>query len=121
MVAFPKALRLRRRGDFRRLGSNGQRRYGRSIALEVAPSPVAETRLGITVSRKYGKATVRNRFKRRVRETFRLCYPLLLPALDINVRPLKSAGHISCREIMADLLSLVGSEAKPPSESSALL
>ncbi len=35
------------------------------------------TRIGITVSKSRGKAVVRNRVKRRMRESLRLLYPLM--------------------------------------------
>jgi ribonuclease P protein component len=47
----------------------------------------ATWRLGVTVTRKSGKAVVRNRFKRLLREAFRLDQALLPPGYDLVVVP----------------------------------
>jgi ribonuclease P protein component len=72
-----------RRADFLRVSELGQRiraRYFLVLALERRPSegglcesglPAGSTRLGITVTRRVGKAVRRNRIKRLVREWFR--------------------------------------------------
>ena len=39
--------------------------------------------MGITVSTKLGKAVVRNRIKRRLREVYRLSLPHLKPGYDV--------------------------------------
>ena len=51
----------------------------------------AETRLGLSVSRKVGNAVVRNRWKRRIREAFRLERAELPVGLDLVIRPRRGA------------------------------
>lgn len=64
-------------------------------------SVVHPTKLGITVTRKYGKAHERNRFKRVVREAFRLCRHQLPMGLELNIRPRNCVGQL----IPADLIT----------------
>jgi len=60
----------------------------RSFVLFGLPNSLPGTRLGITVTKKYGGAVERNRAKRVVREIFRRNRAELLPPLDlvVNVR-----------------------------------
>jgi ribonuclease P protein component len=48
-------------------------------------------RLGLTVPRAVGKAVVRNRIKRRLREVFRLHRSKLAPKWDIVLNPRRAA------------------------------
>jgi ribonuclease P protein component len=48
------------------------------------------TRLGLSVSRKVGNAVVRNRWKRTLREAFRLHATKLPPQLDLVIVPRRS-------------------------------
>lgn len=52
---------------------------------------VGPTRLGISVSKKAGTAVRRNRWKRLIREAFRLQQHRLPPNLDCVVRPRRGA------------------------------
>jgi ribonuclease P protein component len=63
--------RLRRRADYLRCYRTGRRRHGALAILYFAPNDLEHPRLGITASRKVGKAVVRQRLKRRVREIYR--------------------------------------------------
>lgn len=68
---LPKQYRLTRSKDFAHT-----RRFGRSsgsslLALSVLPTRSPDVRIGFSVSKRVGKATVRNRVKRLMREAVR--------------------------------------------------
>ena len=56
------------------------------LVVYAAPNDVGHARLGLTVSRKVGSAVCRNRWKRLLREAFRLSQQEL-PALDLICIP----------------------------------
>lgn len=66
-----KAERLRARAEFKRTERRGRRVSGRHFVVYARANSLDWSRLGITVTRKVGTATRRNRWKRRVREIFR--------------------------------------------------
>ena len=69
--SFPKQERIARRADFVRIYDQGRKHVSRYAVLFVAPNDLGHPRLGITVTRKLGKAHDRNRLKRWVREIYR--------------------------------------------------
>lgn len=95
---LPKRLRLRRRPEYLAVQRSPHRVvtphfivYGRRSG--------GPTRIGITVSRKVGKAVVRNRIKRLVREAFRRHHGAFPPGLDLvavarNEHPVDDYGAV---------------------------
>jgi ribonuclease P protein component len=82
--------RLRAAADFARVRQHAQRGWPHPLlVLYVAPNDLDRTRVGITVSRRVGKATVRNRVRRRLREALRLRLDRLQPGHDLvlSARP----------------------------------
>ena len=69
---FPKILRIRKKKDFYAVYSEGKKYYTENFIIYIRENGLSYPRLGITVTRKYGKAVRRNRMKRLLREFFRL-------------------------------------------------
>lgn len=57
---------LKRRDDFKRL-AKAMRRSTQSFVVQVGPAGEATGRFGLTITRKVGTATERNRIRRRLR------------------------------------------------------
>ena len=68
---FPRSLRIRKRRQFLRIQRLGKRIYTEHLIIYLMNNKSRSTRLGITVSKKLGKAHQRNRIKRLLREAFR--------------------------------------------------
>jgi ribonuclease P protein component len=92
--SFTKADRIRTSGEYRRLSKGGKRWHSRYFVIVFKKNRTARSRLGITVSKKVGKAVTRNRIKRIVREYFRLNRCHLPVKLDINVIARHASGKI---------------------------
>lgn len=102
---FPKEARILKRGQFFKIMKAGTKVCGSSIVIFYRRKAVGLPRLGITVSKKHGKAHDRNYFKRVVREAFRLCRQSLPRDIEINVQPAgkKETPH-SLPAVMDDFL-----------------
>jgi ribonuclease P protein component len=82
---FPKSARLLVRREFLSLQQQGKRRHSRHFVVVSAPAPGQRSRLGITATRRFGKAVVRNRMKRVLREFFRTRLTQIIPAQNILI------------------------------------
>lgn len=111
MFSYPKNARLLRSSDFAWVRRRRTHLDGRHLLIELRRSSSSPgPRLGLTVTKKMGKAVSRNHFKRLIREMFRLHRHELDPSIHLQVRPKKSAMTASFRDLEADFLGLV----KPP-------
>lgn len=62
-------LRIKKHSEFSKFFREGKKVFSPTLTLIYFPSKV--TRMGIAISKKYGKAVTRNRIKRLLREVFR--------------------------------------------------
>lgn len=95
---------------------------GRWILVDVRVTKGSSSKLGITVTKRYGSACQRNRFKRLVREAFRLSYPHYLLNFDILVRPRSQALEAKLKDIQLELVDFVNqasshSSSRPKAEN----
>ena len=82
---FPKTNRLLRREEFRRAYDQGRKFQARYFTAFVLENSLDRARVGITVTRKFGKAVRRNRARRLVREVFRRNKWLVPTGVDIVI------------------------------------
>ncbi|MEE2717056.1 MAG: ribonuclease P protein component [SAR324 cluster bacterium] len=68
---FPKAVRLRRRREIRRVFAEGTFRPLGLVSVKSAPTEQESSRFLISIKRKVGTAPERNRIKRLLREAIR--------------------------------------------------
>ena len=100
---FTKADRLLKSEEYRILSKRGKRLYSDYLIFVYRKNQFSRSRLGITVSKKVGKAVNRNRIKRIIREYFRLNRCILPGWLDINIIAKKAIGKIEAEKIRLDL------------------
>ena len=97
---------LKQNHVFRRLYAKGKSAVNPCLAVYCRKNNSLRTRLGITVGVKVGKAVVRNRTRRRIREAYRIHEDRFLPGYDLVVGARVKAGHRRYREVERSLLSL---------------
>jgi ribonuclease P protein component len=98
-------MRLSTRSDYQRMTHGSQRFIGRWIIVDIKSSNYPSSRLGITVTRRFGKAHDRNRFKRITREAFRLSQ--FSKNINILVRPRSYAHEATMGDVQAEILAFV--------------
>jgi ribonuclease P protein component len=101
-----KAERLRKRPEYLATRKRGKRRAGRYFVVYGRPNQRDHSRLGVTASRKVGNATVRNWWKRRIREAFRRNKAEIPSGLDYVVIVKASASRPGFDDLRAELLEL---------------
>ena len=102
-----RKYRLKKRQDFKQVFQKGFSVANRQFVLyhlpKKEPSPL---RLGVSVSRKIGKAVVRNRVKRLIKEVVRHWLSELKSQVDCVVIARKPAANMTYREVKASLRHL---------------
>jgi ribonuclease P protein component len=116
--ALPKDRRLAKRREFLRVYETGRKLFSRYTVLFFAPNDLPFSRVGLTATKKVGKANVRNRVKRWSRELYRKQREALgidARSIDvvINVKPnAKDATFVQYSDDLARVLKRAVAEAR---------
>ena len=90
--ALPKEKRLAKRREFLHVYETGRKLFSRYSVLFFAANALPFSRIGITTTKKIGKANVRNKLKRWTREVYRrerqpLAFDDRAVDVVVNVKP----------------------------------
>jgi ribonuclease P protein component len=103
--------RLRSRADFARLRREGRVFRHPAVTLSLAANELPHNRYGFITAKHLGKAVVRNRVRRRLREVIRQMHPQLSSGFDMVfiVRPpLVEQPMTKVAQIVGDVLRKAG-------------
>jgi ribonuclease P protein component len=85
--SFPRSRRLLKKAEFDRVFARRRSQGDGMLILYACENDLEHARIGMVVSRKAGNAIVRGRWKRCLREAFRLAQHELPTGLDLVALP----------------------------------
>jgi ribonuclease P protein component len=98
--------KLRFNYEFARVYRKGRRVSGRVLTMHYLRRPNRGLRTGVTVSRRLKGAVKRNRFKRLIRESFRLLKPDLESGYDIIIMGRADSSIPDYETVRQDMIRL---------------
>jgi ribonuclease P protein component len=106
---LPRALRLRSGRQFRAVYETRMSHRAGPLVIYTLPNGLEHPRLGLSVSRRVGRAATRNRIRRLLREAFRLQQHELPGGYDVvvNVRPHESPDLAQYRRLLAAAMRIL--------------
>ncbi len=96
---FSKKERLLKRKEFQLVFEKGEKFENNQLKIYALSNGNSVSRLGLVVGRKFGNSPRRNRFKRILREAYRLNKSLLNNAADIVVIPRPGLTELTLKAI----------------------
>jgi len=94
-----RQYRLTESAEFRRVRQQGRSYSHPLLVLYALRSGAEQTRVGISVGKRIGKAVTRNRVKRLIREALRLMWPRIAPGWELLFVGRAGAAGATFRQI----------------------
>ena len=109
---FPQQLRLKTPAQFKAVYDRKRSVSDGVLVVYAAANGLPHPRVGLSVSRKVGNAVVRNRWKRLLREAFRLSQHALPSGLDFVLIPRSGPAEPTLEAVTASLTKLAADAAR---------
>jgi len=98
---------LQKDRDFRKVYRHRNSMANRLLIIYIRENQEEYNRVGFTVSKKVGKATIRNRVKRRMKESYRKQQDRVKPGHDLVFIARDTAANSSMAEIESAMMHLL--------------
>lgn len=95
-----KLLTIKKNKDFTRAYAKGSCKVSPVIVTYVRKNRQPYSRLGITTSKKIGKAVYRNRARRLIKNSFRTLLPKIKPGYDIVFVARGKTPFVKCDKVL---------------------
>jgi ribonuclease P protein component len=93
--------------EFQKVYNEGKNYWNRNLVLYVRKNDLEETRIGYTITKKYGNAVVRNRIRRQMKEIVRLNFHKIKGGYDLVFIPKKNTIDISYKELEGSIMHIL--------------
>jgi ribonuclease P protein component len=120
---FQRSDRVQKQADFDRAYQARVFAADDVLIINGVPNELPHARLGLSIGKVVGNAVVRNRWKRLIREAFRLSRGDLPPGLDLVVRPQRGAVadfDAVCRSLVAVARRVAKRLQAPPPKAQSM-
>lgn len=107
-LSMERRHRLKRSADFQRVRALKRSWAHPLLVLYAAPNDLEVTRVGISTSKRVGKAVVRNRVKRLIREAVRRLLPSIPPGRDLVFVARPAIAEASYEQVSQAVTILLG-------------
>lgn len=98
---------LKKRSDFVKTYNKKKSFGNRNLVLYINKNDLDYSRVGITISKKVGKATVRNKIRRRMKEILRAYQDRIKDGYDLVIVVKKNVPNISFQELKGSFLHII--------------
>lgn len=108
---LPRLYRIRSRQDFQKIYQRGKSKANRELVCYTLKNSLPYNRFGFSLSKKFGKAHLRNLYKRRLSEVIRLNLNHFKPGYDIVFiarKPLAACDFAACERSLKDVAKKCG-------------
>jgi len=106
-LTYPPSAHLVRKADFDAVYRHGKRRSNSHFTVFLKANDLPQSRFGFSIKRALGSAVVRNRMRRRMRESIRLHRQEISAGWDIVIHPKPNVAAAPFTALTAALLQLL--------------
>lgn len=102
-----KQKRLRSNRDFKLVYKRGKGYFNRNFTFVIKKNNLQGSRVGFSITKKYGNAVMRNTMKRKLKEIFRHNFDLVKSGYDIVVIPKQNTKELDYKQLEKSVVHLL--------------